>query len=163
MRLPTRLATLSVLIALLGACGFQMRGSVNLPAAMNQTEISGISDNSDLARELELVLGGNGVSVVEEAGTATLKVTANRLDRDVLAVGTNSEVREFILNYVVRFEVAGEGGAELVPSQTLTLSREYTFDTDQLLSATSEEEFLRAEMTREMARRIVEQIGLLSR
>ncbi len=163
MRTPIRCLTMIVLFGALAACGFQMRGNVNLPAEMSQTDISGISDNSDLARELELVLRGNGVTVVKDDGGATLKVTTNRLERDVLAVGTNSEVREFILNYVVSFQVDGASGSELVPSQTLTLNREYTFDTDQLLSATSEEEFLGAEMTREMARRIVEQISLLTR
>lgn len=152
------------LVILLSACGFKLRGQASLPEWMNSTTISGASSRSELVKSLELVLDGNGIQVTDRAAsgqTATLKINQDRLVRDVLAVGANSEIREFVLTYDVSFSLLDPQGQEALKPQTLTMRREFTFDNDQLLSAASEEEFLRREMARFMARRIVDQITLL--
>lgn len=152
------------LAALLASCGFALRGQAQLPQAMAQTAIAAPAGSQALVNELTALLRGNGISVVDEAPeAATLKINVNQIQREVQSVGATARVREFALRYTVQFELLhGDGRTVLMP-QSLVMERDYTFDQGEVLGAASEEEYLREELTRDMARRILETIELAGR
>lgn len=158
------LSAAALLAALLGGCGFALRGQTQLPPAMGKTALSGVDRDSPLLTELRLLLRGHGVELVDAAdASARLSIGYDRLAREVQSVSATARVREFALRYTVAFTLEDPIGAALIPPQSIELVRDYTFDQSEVLSAASEEEFLRTELTREMAREILARIELAAR
>ena len=144
------------LLVSLGSCGFHLRGVTELPPKLSRTHISGISPYSDFAVNLRQQLRANGVEIVEaNQSTATLRITRNRIDRQVLAVGSDGKVREYELFAAVSFEVRGADAAVLLENQTITLSREFIFDPDNVLGKREEEALLRENLRKDIVRLMI--------
>ena len=153
-----------VLTTQLLGCGFTLRGQSQLPPEMARTHVTAPAGSRELVNELTGLLRGNGIDVVAaDAASAGLRITRNELARNVQSIGATARVREFVLVYQLEFDLVDDQGNILLPSQLLELERDYTFDQGQVLGAASEEEYLRQEMTRDMARRILESIELAVR
>jgi len=155
-------AVLEVMVVLgLGACGFKLRGEFALPAAMDKTWLSVADTFSPLERNLTRALVQTGRTVVAtrvEAGSV-LEVGRNQMIQNVLSVGDQARVREFEMRYEVEFRLLDGAGTELVPKQSISLSREYRFDEQQYIGITGEEEVIRQDLEREMVRSILDRIA----
>ncbi len=157
---PGLVGLTALLSVLLAGCGFALRGSADLAPEMSAISMN-LPSNNPLARELSTLLVAGGSELVDAAAASALMVfERNDLIRDVQSVGATARVREFALRYEVAFRVKARDGRELVPLTQLEIFRDYTFDQGQVLGAASEEEFLRDEMTREMASRIVRALAV---
>ena len=71
--------------------------------------------------------------------------------RLVQSVGSTARVREFAVEYSVSFRLVTPAGDEIAPMQTLQLRRDFTFDENQVLGTTREEELVRSELRQTMA------------
>lgn len=145
---------------LLSACGFQLRGEARLPAAMNQTHLVASDDSSAFVRELERLLTANDVTLVgpDVDSAAELRIRGERMRREALSIAGDARVREFVQIFEVTLSVVDSKGQVLVPEETLRLSRDYSFDEQEILAATREEEFLRADLRQSMAARVVRRL-----
>ncbi len=149
-----------LLVLILSGCGFQLRQEISLPLALSPMSIEGVAANSPLARDLirSLEAGGARVVAAGEPSSSRLLIPLNDLNREVLSVGESARVREFMLRYLVEFELLDGAGEVVVPLQRVELIREFSFDDRQALGAASEEALLREEMQREMGRRVLDQL-----
>jgi len=147
-------------LAVLTACGFQLRGEARLPEAMSTTWLDVPDANSVFVRELALRLEADGVGVVDraEAGAAVLRISRERLRSEPLTISGQARVREFVLVFELDFTLLDADGETLVPLETLRLTREYSFDEQAILAATREEEFLRADLRRAMASQLLRRL-----
>ncbi len=152
-----RLTLLALLLGALSGCGFQLRGQVDLPPSMATTYVVA---SDDLSRELRLLLRANEVAIVADrrSAGAVLQVSSESLQREVQSIGERARVREYALRYSLRVSVIDAEGAVIVPAQTIELVRDYTLDETQILGVASEEEIIRQELRREMAREIVRRL-----
>ena len=148
---------LLALVTSVAACGFHLRGQLDLPAAMAATYIETNGVNADLVKKLRSSLQGNGASVTSNRSeaTAVLRLLSDTYDRRVLSVGGGRKVREYELHYAVRFELVEVGGDRLVTTQTIELFRDYTYDEDDILGKQGEEANIRKDMIREAADRVL--------
>ncbi|MEM9533052.1 MAG: LPS assembly lipoprotein LptE, partial [Pseudomonadota bacterium] len=127
----------------LAGCGFQLRGSASLPSQMGRTHVA-LPPQTPLYRELRTLLAANGMALVErDQADAVLVIDRNDLRREVQSVGATARVREFVLRYLVTYQLENAAGAVLVAPRNLELLREYTFVQGQVLSAATDEEYLR--------------------
>ena len=147
-------------LAVLTACGFQLRGEARLPEAMSTTWLDVPDANSVFVRELALRLVADGVELVDraEAGAAVLRISRERLRSEPLTISGQARVREFVLVFELDFTLLDADGETLVPLETLRLTREYSFDEQAILAATREEEFLRADLRRAMASQLLRRL-----
>ena len=136
--------------SLLSACGWRMRGAIDLPPAMARTHIQGVAPFSELGMQLRNTLTSAGAEVVSEAkqATASLVIYGNEMSRRVLALDTSGRASEYELNYVLRFKVLDAEGRELVHEQTVTATRDYRFNPDAIRAKSDEETRLRKDMLR---------------
>lgn len=160
---PARLAGILLVgsaLLVLAACGFQLRGEARLPAVMAATHLQVPDDSSPFARELELRLRANGVRLVGagEAGAARLRIVRERIRREALSISGDARVREFDLVYEVEFSLQDGDGEVLIAPEVLRMRRDFRFDEQEILAATREEEFLRAELTRAMAAQLIRRL-----
>lgn len=152
-----------VLALLLAACGFQLRGKVDLPPVLAATQVEG-DHFSLLVRELDTVLRNAGARLVDNRGqaTAVLQVLDETSSERVLSVGVAGQVAEYELVHQVEYRLEDRHGEVLVEKQTLSTRRSYQFDENDVLGKAGEEESLREEMQRDLALRIVQQLSILA-
>ncbi len=148
---------------LVAACGFQLRGEARLPDAMVETWLDIPDDNTPFARELTRVLRANGVRVRSSPSddAARLRIHSERMSREALTISGDGRVREFVLIFDVDFELADAEGEVLIERETLRLRRDYSFDEQEILAASREEEFLRNDLRRNMASQMLRRLEAL--
>jgi LPS-assembly lipoprotein len=166
-------AFISIAITL-NACGFQLRGSINLSEDISPIYIE---QNSvfDLAREIRSLLATNKIKVVEDVkqSKAQLTLLSEEKIRRVLSVDGNGRAREYLLIYKVNFVINTKQPETLevetqktetmeaknnegsISHDSISVSRSLLFDPDAVLAVTNEAEILYRDMRRETARLIL--------
>jgi LPS-assembly lipoprotein len=151
---------MAALLTALCACGFHLQQATELPAQMRQTLIQAEDPYSPFVRRLAILLEQNGMRVVDGLpATAILEIPVNQVRREVLTIGDNARVREYRVRHVVTFRLVDDKGVVVVPQQSLERARVISFDEQDILAATREEEFLRNELADTLSRMVVRQLG----
>jgi LPS-assembly lipoprotein len=138
----------AVVSLLLGACGFHLRGSEPLPAEMSVTYIHGTSEFDSLYDDFRTALESRGVRVTQDRGeaTAVLNILENNTDKNVLTVDLGGKVLEYRISQNIQFEVVVADGRPLVDQQSVTRSRDFKFNRNDVLGKEREAETIRKEL-----------------
>jgi len=157
----SRLAPLAVLLLAAG-CGFQLQGAFTVPPEMERTYIAAVDPHSGFYRELRSALRAAGVDVVDSASnaTATFTIAFDETDQRVLSVSARNVPTEYEVYYTVRYAL-DSGEKNLLERQTLTLTRDYTYDSTLVLGKGQEEELLRQAIVDDLVRIVLKQISTL--
>ncbi len=153
---PFRLLVLLVCFVSLQACGFHLRGAYQLPESMATTFLETSNDNSELVRFLRRALLASDIELVEskDSAQAHLRLLAEQQSKRVLSVDSRGRAREYELSYSVDFVLATQDRV-LIPQQRLTLTRDFLFDTEDVLGKGREEAMLIRDMQQDMVRLIM--------
>jgi len=156
-----RLFILLLLLAMCSACGFKLRGAVELPAVLQETYLESENPFTGMARALRIELEAAGARVVEssEQATAVLIIVNERSQNRILSVGSTGKASEYELLEEITFELADRNGKILVQKQNLRMIRDLVFDETELLGKVSESEQLHVQMRRNLARQIITRIN----
>jgi LPS-assembly lipoprotein len=158
--LRSQLALAAVL--LIAACGFQLRGTADLPFATLYLPGATGGIALDLKRNIQ---AGSATRVVDDpkAAEAQLLFSEETRAKEILALSSAGRVREFRLVYRVRFSVGdGKGGEFLAPS-TVTLTRDVTYDDAVALAKETEELLLYRDMQADMVQQIMRRLAAARR
>jgi LPS-assembly lipoprotein len=141
-----------VLSLALGGCGFRLAGSEHLPAVLAKPYLSVKDPYTDFSREFERELKSSGalLQLGRQDATATIEVTKDIVEQRTLAVSARNIPTDYELRYTVTFEVKGPD-AQILPPQTIILSRDYSFEENELLAKEHEADILRAHMAQDLA------------
>jgi len=151
-----------LLLAMLAGCGFQMRGTMSVPAEMSSTYIEATDRHSLFYRRLRDSLRGAGIELVESPldASATFSIISDITGQRVLSVSTRNVPREFEVFYTVMYGLKTEKESLLDPrSQTLT--RDYTWDETQVLGKEKEEQIMREAIVEDLVRTVLIQLSAL--
>ena len=148
-------------LIMLTACGFKLRGDVELPPILQETYIESENPFTGMARALRVELEASGARIVEssEQATAVLQIVNERSENRILSVGSTGKASEYELFDEVTFQLADRNGKVLVKQQNLRIIRDLVFDENQLLGKVSESEQLHVQMRRSLARQIFTRIN----
>ena len=138
-------------VCALSACGFRLAGSDPLPAVMARPFLSLKDPYTDFSREFEHQLKASGATVqlTREGATASVEVSKDLVEQRTLAVSAQNIPTEYELTYTVTFSVHG-GDKELLAPQTISLSRDFSFDVTLQLAKEHEADILRQQMARDL-------------
>lgn len=157
-------SALTVIVAagVLAGCGFHLQGALTTPAEMERTYVAAVDRHSQFYRELRAQLGTAGVSLVdsEADATATLSIFFDDTAQRVLSVSARNVPTEYEVYYTIRYSLSS-GPKNLLDSQTLTLTRDYTYDSTLVLGKAREEELLREAIVKDLVRIVLKQISIL--
>ena len=153
------LASVLASVLAVAGCGYQLRGAVSLPPGLDAIHVDGPPGiGAALVQALEG--GGARIASTRDSTSALLQLSDERFNRRVLSVDPDTgKEREFELAYRVTFRLTGGDGAELVRTQTVSLLRDYVFDSSALLGTSREQGIIRAEMLRDAAGQVVRRIA----
>lgn len=152
-----------LLLALVSqGCGWRLRGQISLPPGMENTLLRGADTYSELGVILQNKLQGAGARLVSDKNQATaiLHILEDKVDKRVLSIDASGRASEYELNYVLRFKLTDQSGASLVEEQTVNTVRELSFDPDNVLSTSDEEQRLRKDMVQFGVRQMLVRINI---
>ena len=148
--------------ALLGACGFHLQGALATPPAMERTYIATNDRHSPFYRELRIALDAAGVDVVDNSAiaTATLTISHDETDQRVLSVSARNVPTEYEVYYSIAYSL-DSGRDNLLETQSLTVTRDYTYDPTLVLGKGREQELLREALVDDLVRIVLKQISAI--
>ncbi|HZQ73122.1 MAG TPA: LPS assembly lipoprotein LptE [Burkholderiales bacterium] len=156
-----RFAT-AVLCLALGACGFHLRGTADVP--FDSVYVPGASGGValDLKRNIQ---AGTRAKVVDDPkkADAIVQFTQETREKVILSLSGTGRVREYRLLYRVGFRVHDGKGGEYVPATTIQLSRDITFNDSDVLAKESEEQLLIRDMQTDMVQQIMRRLASAQR
>lgn len=148
------------LFAVLAGCGFQLRGDVELPAAMAKTYIDYRASDADLRRSLARALSLSGATVVTspEVASAVLRLHSAAVRRRVLAKDAAGRPREYEIEVTLRYDVIDPEGRQITPLQDVQRRSNLLLDPSDPLTNAGDVDYvvqsLREDAIWEMLRRI---------
>ena len=139
-----------------------MQGALSPPAELQRTFIATDDRHSLFYRELRAQLQTAGVQLVDSiaAATGTISILYDETDQRVLSVSARNVPTEYEVYYTVQYSIDG-GSKTLVEPQTLTLTRDYTYDPLLVLGKAREEEQLREAVVKDLVRIVLKKISTL--
>ncbi|MGD8566563.1 MAG: LPS assembly lipoprotein LptE [Gammaproteobacteria bacterium] len=145
----------------LTACGFHLRGSIELPAEARQVAIDDGKSATDIATSLNIHLRRNGIKPLQKIDKAkvVIKIRSESFQRRVLTVSSAGQVQEFELIYVVNYSINNRDNKDAsLTDQTLTLRRDLRFNANEVLGKTTEEARLKQDMLDSAAQQILRRL-----
>jgi len=160
--MPFRAAfVVGLALLMLSACGFKLRGAVELPPVLQDTYIESDNPFTGMARALrvELELAGANVLEARDTATAVLVIHQERSENRVLSVGSSGRATEYELYDEFGFSLHDPDGKQLAKPQTLSMTRDLVFDENELLGKVSEAEAIHRQMRANLARQAIMRIA----
>jgi LPS-assembly lipoprotein len=152
-----KLLAAALCLALAG-CGFQLRGTADVPFETLYLPNSNTGIALDLKRNIQT---GTRAKVVDDPKTAQaiLQFNEETRSKEILSLTGTGRVREFQLRYRVGFRVHDGKGGEYVPQSTIQLTRDVTFNDSEILAKESEEQLLFRDMQSDMVQQIMRRLA----
>jgi LPS-assembly lipoprotein len=149
-------------LVVLAGCGFQLRGSADVPfqTLYIPNAVGGIA--LDLKRSIQAATSAKVVDDPKGAD-ALLQFSHEVRDREILSLTAAGRVREYRLRYRVGFRVHDGKGNEFVPPSSLELTRDISFNDAQVLAKEAEEELLFRDMQNDMVQQILRRLSAARR
>ena len=155
-----RSSLLILLCALLVAsCGFQLRGSVDLPYS---SLYIALPESSRLRAKLTRIIGASSKTVLTDkakGSQAILAISGDLLTRNILSLNAAGRVTEIELVRTISFRVYDPTGRDLIAPGQIVLRRDVTYDDNALLSKQSEETLLVKDMENDMIQQLMRRLA----
>ena len=154
---------LALLAACLAAgCGFQLRGDVELSARMKTPYLEMTDRYTPFYGALEQALVAAGASMAPsgEAASAVVHIHRDETGRNILTISARNTPQEYEVFYTVEYSVSS-AGAEILPRQKLTLSRDYAHDDSLVLAKEHEAQHIRESLARDLAALVARRLAAL--
>lgn len=150
-----------VAVAALAGCGFQLRGSTQIPFA---SMYLGVGESSGLGNELRRNLrSASNTTVVDDPkqAQARFELMSETREKEVLSINSAGRAREYTLRYTIKYRVHDGKGHDFIEPSTLTLKRDVSFNEDATLAKESEEGLLFRDMQSDMVQQILRRLSLI--
>lgn len=144
------------------ACGFHRQGVTPMPAVMKATYVDARDERTDFMRGLTRALEARGATLTptRESASAVLRIERDETGQRVLSVSARNTPTEYEIFYTVTYAVTSDG-TEILTPQTLTLTRDYSFDDEALLAKQHEEEILREALADDLVNLVLRRLANL--
>ena len=161
--MPTKRLAIGVFALLLAGCGFQLRGTIDLPPDWQNLHLDSVSPNSELTNELRNRGSQAGINW-QDRGDATYSVQLGneRFQNRNLTIGTNARAAEFELEMSTQIRVVDNQGNEILPSTEVTSVQVITNDPENIAGKAEEARLLRNEMRTALVSQILRKLRFLA-
>ena len=162
-RVKTWSASFLCLVAalLLGGCGFTLRGSADIPVALQTLQVESPNPDSEVVREVRRMLRNNRVTLTEAASENTWRLGIGNEETSERVLSVNAAARAG--EYEITMSVAAQlrRGTQTIGPETLSVSRVYLADPESAVAKNEEAQLIRTEMRRELAQQILRRLQSL--
>jgi len=161
MRVTGKLLAMVFATLSLQGCGFHLQGNHPLPRSLAAARIEARDTQTDFYASLRASLLDSGARLDGPLeGAATIRIIDDDSSEKVLTVSARNIPTAYLLSYRVRVSVEYEG-RELLPAETHTLTREYSFDETTLLAKQREHDVLQQALADDLVALIMRRLATL--
>lgn len=156
MKLRKQQIFILVVLLLLTACGFKLRGQIS--ALPFKSMYVNAPDGHTIGLEMERMIKTSSTTKLAASpaeADATLDIISAVNDRVILSLSGAGRVRDFNLVYRVVYRVLDHRGVEIVPNTEITLTRILPFLDAQIVAKEAEERLLVKDMQTDALQQIV--------
>ena len=150
---PLLAITLAFTLSLLSACGFHLRGAVDVSADKLSLSLQDERAGERLSRSLKRSLQDNGIQLVADA-PYNLKIDRSRFSRESVSLDNRARVDEYSLTLTVDYTLHSIK-SDQSKTESAMIERVYTYDAGAAAAKDEQETLLRNEMYEVMATRII--------
>ena len=146
----------------LTACGFHPRGQAMAPSPqLSPALVSGLPVHHPFYRELthQLELSGVDLTTDKQAASTLLKIHSQRADRRILSVNARNKTVEYEIEESLEYSVQRPPGTQEGEHLFLKANRILFNPGIQILGRDREENLLRADMYKQLARLLINQLA----
>lgn len=154
-----RLLVPLLLCFLVAGCGFQLRGSAQLPFS---TLNIALPESSALRAEMaRTITSSSQTRIVDDPqqAQAVLSVLTDTQSKHILSLNSAGRVREYELVRNFAFQVTDPAGQSLIPRSQIVMRRDITFNDDQVLSKEAEETLLWRDMQTDLLQQLLRRLA----
>ncbi|MEI6336024.1 MAG: LPS assembly lipoprotein LptE [Methylococcaceae bacterium] len=140
---------------LLSACGYHLRGALELPAGLKNVYLEGGS--GQLQEQFNSAMKISSVAIASSPETAGIIVRIFDEDnqRRILSLSSTGTANDFELEYRFDYELVDSKNKVLMPRQSIAIKREYYNDQVAVIAKGNEEAVILNEMYQQAVRSIV--------
>ncbi|MFO1321014.1 MAG: LPS assembly lipoprotein LptE [Burkholderiales bacterium] len=157
IRAARRLTILSAAL-LMTACGFKLRGAVDLP--FETVYVEGMQYSQFTGQLKRDMASGSRTRIADspKEAQAVLQLISEAQDRTILAVSGGGRVRELQLRYRLNFRVYNNRGENWLAPTEVLIMRDMTYDDSQVLAKEGEAQALFKEMQSDAVQQVLRRV-----
>ncbi|MEE4659285.1 MAG: LPS assembly lipoprotein LptE [Halieaceae bacterium] len=163
MRTDAARFAIGALLVLLAGCGFQLRGSIDLPPDWKALHLRSASPNGELANALRSAGGSAGIEWVErEDANFVVDLGQEQFQNRNLSIGANARATEFEMTMRTLIRVTDKAGKELLPETEVQTVQIIVNDPENIAGIAEESRLLRQEMRVNLVQQILRKLRSLA-
>jgi len=145
------------LMLFLVACGYHLRGSLEIPKQLKNVYVQGASGT--LYNELKAAVKSAESRIVSTPKQAdiVINILSDKMRRRALSISSGGKANEFELDYSLKYTLSDAEGKTLLKPQNMEIHRSYFNQQLNVLGKNNEEQVIRREMYRQAVRSIFSQ------
>jgi LPS-assembly lipoprotein len=151
------------LVVTIAACGFKLRGAVNLPyKSIFVTGTMSLELRQNLTRGIEI---GTNTKVINAAKDSDLviEIMQDQNSKQILSYNASGQITAYRLINLVKFRAYDAQGNDLISDSDIYLTRDMDFSISTILAAEMMELELVSGMRQDIATQILRRISALSK
>ncbi len=135
---------IAICLIWVSGCGLRLKGSVATLASNKRIFVTGIPTYNPFTIQLKdtLALSGGSITSKLDAFDLHLHVLDQRRTRRELSLSQRGKANEYELTFEITFEVIDTSSHQLMPQQTISITRDYFNQQLRVLGKANEEEMI---------------------
>lgn len=145
----------------LSACGFHLRGMLNVPVWLNDVAIVTQNNDKQLVSILKAQLEGYKIRVNPDPALAKYWLVINQvvIQQQIISVGASTNPRQYTLTLTAEFMLQTRKGKLIKAPRTVRTTRQLTINNDRILGSSDEETILIGEMKHDAVIQMINQLS----
>lgn len=150
-----------ILALCLCACGFHLRGMIDVPTWLESVAIIAKDDNKQLVNLLEAQLDAYKINVVDDPIRAKywIQINYSNVQQQIISIGASTTPRQYQLIMTTNFSLITKKGEVIQPARTISVSRQFTSNNDRILGSNDEQLILINEMRQDTVVQIINRLS----
>ena len=152
-----------ILTLFLTACGFHLRGSVNIPSWFDTIFISSNNENKELNSALKVQFKSYKIHVTNDPRAAHywLIINSANFRQQILSVGASTNPRQYQLILTIGYTLQTPKGQILTPPLQINVTRQLIMNNNRILGSNAEESILKSEMYQDAVRQMLNRLTFI--
>ncbi|MCX7107968.1 MAG: hypothetical protein NTV66_10445 [Methylococcales bacterium] len=143
------------LALLLSACGYHLRGAINLPVGLKDVYLEGGSPQLNQQFSKAMEISSIAIATSPDKAGMIVRIFNENSQRRVLSLNSGGAANDFELDYGFDYEITDSKNAVIIARQPLTIKREYFNNQQAIIAKDNEEMVIRNEMYQQAVRAVI--------
>jgi LPS-assembly lipoprotein len=155
-----KLFLIASLLLSLTACGFHLRGHEPLPPQLRTLYLESSDPYGEFTKQLQQVFRSIGVTLVQtsQAAPVTLQILSESTGQQFAGQGVSGLVTTYVLSANATYQLLDAHGGVVQAPQTVTTTRNYTVNSNQVLGDLNVQSGLQDDMQRDLINQLLNRL-----